>query len=80
MLVEKKRQQLGGLRVPSDGTVKAEVQKWVRERDVTSCRQGAENIVVHCDKCLTSLVTVWKNKGLVSKHNDDRYLPLVYLH
>jgi hypothetical protein len=49
---DKLRKYLGHRRCPSDDTVKAGVQKWLREQDVCCYRQGLENLIVRYGKCL----------------------------
>jgi hypothetical protein len=41
-----------GLPFPSDDTVKAEVQNWLREQNVSFQPQGLENVIVLYDECL----------------------------
>jgi soluble cytochrome b562 len=36
----------------SDIANKDEVQKWLREKDVSIYRQGLETLITHYDKCL----------------------------
>jgi hypothetical protein len=70
-----------GRRFPTDDTVEAEVQKWLREQDVSSYRQGSENLIVYHEVPELVLKSMWKNAGLMS--NDIRVLflsPLTSIH
>jgi len=43
---------LGDQRFPSDGIVKDEVQKWLREQHISFYHQGLKNLIMLCVKCL----------------------------
>lgn len=72
----KLKKLLWGRRFPFDDSVKAEVQKWLRELNVSLYRQGLENIIFPYDRCLNSLWTMWKNRRLMSMWFSCLHLPV----
>jgi hypothetical protein len=59
---------LCGRLFPSDDTVKAEVEKWLREQEVSFYRQGLENVIVNYDSASTGLEAMWEKRILISKY------------
>jgi hypothetical protein len=60
---------------PSDDAVKAEVQMWFWEQDISFYCQGLENLVRY-DKCLNKFWGLWEYRRLTAKHIHM----LVFLH
>ena len=75
----KKKIRVRGWQFLCDDAVQAKTQKWLRERLL---RPGLLKVLSYrMTGVWISLVTVWKNEGLVSKHNHVRYLsPFIYFH
>jgi hypothetical protein len=48
----KPKRHLRGRRFPSYDTVKAKVQKWLREQDISFHRRVFQNLILRYDKCL----------------------------
>jgi hypothetical protein len=73
------KKNVRGRRFPSDDTAKAEVQKCLREQEVSLYRQGLENVIECYDKSWKRFEATRKSRGRCPKTSVCFSFP-IYLH